>query len=200
VAGIEVKIIRPADGSIADLTEIREMSRTEIGEIIVAGPVVTKSYDDLPVATTAAKIRGRTRTWHRMGDCGYLDADGRIWFCGRKAERVETPQGVLYTEPCEQIFRTHPRATRCALVGLGEPGRQRPALVVEAQPANDDEGRVLADELRALARRHAATAAIEVFFFCPDFPVDVRHNAKIHRLQLAKWAATAKAFRGATSA
>jgi hypothetical protein len=41
---------------------------------------------------------------------------------------------------------------------------------------------------------HEHTAAITIFYFCEKFPVDVRHNAKIHRLSLAKWALTAKGF------
>jgi acyl-CoA synthetase (AMP-forming)/AMP-acid ligase II len=196
VAGIEVSIIDPVDGPIASLAGTRERARGEIGEIVVTGPVVTKTYDDLPSATASAKIVDGSRVWHRMGDCGYLDADGRIWFCGRKVERVETPVGMLYTEPCEQVFRVHSRATRCALIGLGERGQQRPALVVEAQPNSEPEARALAGELRALARQYPATAMLEVFFFHPKFPVDVRHNAKIHRLTLAQWAATAKAYRG----
>ena len=134
--------------------------------------------------------------WHRLGDCGYLDAAGRLWFCGRKAERVETAHGTLHTEPCEQVFRSHPRVTRCALIGLGERGHQHPALVVEARPANSADASTLARELRSLALQRAPTTAIKLFFFHPKFPVDVRHNAKIHRLTLAKWAATARAFDG----
>ncbi len=134
--------------------------------------------------------------WHRLGDCGYLDAAGRLWFCGRKAERVETSHGTLHTEPCEQVFRTHPRATRCALIGLGERGHQHPALIVETRPANSADATTLARELRALALQHAPTTSIKLFFFHPKFPVDVRHNAKIHRLTLAQWAATARAFDG----
>jgi olefin beta-lactone synthetase len=199
VTGMAVKIIEPTDGPIGSLTMVRELPPGGIGEIIVAGPVVTKVYDDLPVATMAAKIPDGARVWHRMGDCGYLDSAGRIWFCGRKVERVETSGGTLYTEPCEQVFRAHPRAARCALVGLGGRGDQRPALVVEAQPANDTEARRLAIELRTLGRQYPATAMIEVFFFHPQFPVDVRHNAKIHRLTLTEWAATAKAHRGDTA-
>jgi hypothetical protein len=49
-------------------------------------------------------------------------------------------------------------------------------------------------ELRALALGHPHTAAIKTFYFREHFPVDVRHNAKIHRLSLAKWAAGARAF------
>jgi acyl-coenzyme A synthetase/AMP-(fatty) acid ligase len=130
-----------------------------------------------------------------MGDCGYLDADGRLWFCGRKAERVETAAGTLHTEPCEQVFRAHPRVARCALIGLGRRPAQRPALVVEAAPRTSRECRALARELRELALQHDHTRAIAVFFFRARFPVDVRHNAKIHRLALARWAARATGFR-----
>ena len=92
-----------------------------------------------------------------MGDCGYLDADGRLWFCGRKAERVESVAGTLHTEPCEQVFRRHPRASRCALIGLGERGHQRAALVVETAVKDSSEARTLARELRSLALQHAHT-------------------------------------------
>jgi acyl-CoA synthetase (AMP-forming)/AMP-acid ligase II len=190
----EVKIIAITDAPIATLADTRELPRGEIGEIIVRGPSVTKSYDDLPGATALAKIENSPVVWHRMGDCGYLDADGRLWFCGRKAERVESAGATLHTEPCEQVFRAHPRVARCALVGLGELGAQRPAIVVEAAPKDSSEARGFARELRALALAHEHTAGIKLFYFRKNFPVDVRHNAKIHRLTLAAWAATAKGF------
>jgi hypothetical protein len=100
----------------------------------------------------------------------------------------------MHTEPCEQVFRQHDRGARCALIGLGERGRQHPAIVVESQPANSVESRALARELRAQALQHEHTAEIKVFYFHPNFPVDVRHNVKIHRLTLARWAATARGF------
>ncbi len=193
--GIGLKIIAASDQPIGTLGDTRELPRGEIGEIIASGPVVTKTYDALPEATARAKIQGEGGTvWHRLGDAGYLDAAGRLWFCGRLVERVETAQGTLHTEPCEQVFRAHPRAARCALIGLSDQGRQRPALVVEASPKDSRESRTLARELRALARAHPHTAAIMVYFFHPKFPVDVRHNAKIHRLELTRWATTATGF------
>jgi acyl-CoA synthetase (AMP-forming)/AMP-acid ligase II len=219
--GIEIKIIAFTDAPLASLADTRELPAGEIGEIIVRGPVVTKLYDALPEATTLAKIQTPNAkfqnksgapdsfsvcdlefgisapsgaVWHRMGDCGYLDDGGRLWFCGRKAERVETAAGTLFTEPCEQVFRTHPRVTRCALIGLGPRGAQRPALAVELRIKSSTEAQSLARELRGLAHAHPPTAEINRFYFHPGFPVDVRHNAKIHRLTLAKWAATAKGF------
>ena len=194
VREIEIKIIDLTDAPITTLADARELPPGEIGEIIVHGPVVTRAYDALPDATTATKISDGATFWHRMGDCGYLDTDRRLWFCGRKAERVETSSGTLHPEPCEQVFRTHPRAARCALVGLGPRGQQRPALVVEAVVKDSTEARTFARELRSLALAHPHTALIKTFYFHPRFPVDVRHNAKIHRLKLARWAATAQGF------
>jgi acyl-CoA synthetase (AMP-forming)/AMP-acid ligase II len=194
VGEIELKIIAPTDTPLSTLADARELPSGEIGEIIATGPVVTKSYDALPDATALAKITSPSGTYHRLGDCGYLDADGRLWFCGRKAERVTTAQGILYTEPCEQVFRAHPRATRCALIGLGRTPDQLPAMVIEASVRDSAEARTLARELRALALTSPHTTAIKRFFFHPKFPVDVRHNAKIHRLTLAQWAKTAKGY------
>ena len=196
VRGTEVKIIALSDAPLASFDEVRELPAGEIGEIIVSGPVVTKTYDARPDATTAAKIKTRGGViWHRMGDCGYLDAKGHLWFCGRKAERLETASGVLFTEPCEQVFRPLPGVARCALIGLGPRGAQLPALVVQPTAKLSNAARLtLAAELHQQARLHRHTAAITRIFFHPAFPVDVRHNAKIHRLTLAKWAVTAKAY------
>ena len=191
--GIEVRIIAPAEGPLTAAAVATTRPAGEIGEIIAAGPVVTRAYDGLPDATAHAKILEGGRTWHRLGDCGYLDAAGRLWFCGRRVERVETAGGTLYPEPCEQVFRPHPRVPRCALIGLGERPAQQPALVVEAGLVGVEADALVA-ELRTWAAAHPVTAAIRTFFFHPRFPVDVRHNAKIHRLALARWAATARGY------
>lgn len=139
-----------------------------------------------------------TPVWHRMGDVGYLDEQGRLWFCGRKAERVETPKGPLYTEQVEPLFNAHPEVRRTALIGVGEHGRQHPALVVEvlsqASITTSSDRRRLLRELREIGQRHTHTAELRRFFLHPGFPVDVRHNAKIHRLVLARWAAHQRGY------
>ena len=196
----QVKIIALHDGPLASLAAARELPPGEIGEIIVTGPTVTQAYDGLPDATALAKIsgsqlstlssqsRGSAAVWHRMGDAGYFDDDGLLWFCGRIAERVVTATGIMYPEPCEQVFRGYPGVERCALVGIGAAGKQEPALVVQKAKTTTDESR-LAEELRALALRHPHTVRISRILFHPSLPVDVRHNVKIHRLTLARWAA-----------
>ena len=196
VPGIQVKIIAITDEPLA---EIQELPVGEIGEIIVSGPVVTKTYDQLPEATALAKINdpqsaianGASAIWHRLGDVGYLDALGRLWFCGRKAERVETNHGPLYTEQVEPVFNAHPAVARTALIATGHDGR-RPAIVVEPVSrdvvATPSLRRKLVRELRELGAAHPHTDLIRLAYLHPHLPVDVRHNAKIHRLALARWA------------
>ena len=210
VREIEIKIIASTDAPLATLADAREVPPGEIGEIIVRGPVITREYDALPEATAAAKIRdsqlsalnsqlgGSAAVWHRMGDLGYIDAAGLLWFCGRKAERVETVAGPLYTEQCEPIFNAHPGVARTALIGIGPAGQQRPAIVAEPRSpklvATAKQRRQFARELCELALQQPHTARIRHFFFHPEFPVDVRHNAKIHRLALGRWALDKHAY------
>jgi acyl-coenzyme A synthetase/AMP-(fatty) acid ligase len=125
-----------------------------------------------------------------MGDLGYLDERGRLWFCGRKAHRVATAQGTLYTIPCEAVFNTDARVFRSALVGVRRNGAIEPVLCVELEAAaRGGSKEAIAADLRALAARHEHTRGIGTFLFHPAFPVDVRHNAKIFREKLAVWAA-----------
>ncbi len=192
--GVEVKIIRLRDTAVASMAEAVAVPRGDVGEIVVRGPMMTREYDALPEATAQAKIRDGDTWWHRMGDCGYLDADGRLWFAGRKVERVVTAEETLYTEPCEQVFRRHPRVGRCALIGVRDAAGCRPALVVEGTPVGAADAAAWVRELAGLARAHAHTRSIRRFYFRAALPVDVRHNAKIHRLTLARWAAKARAY------
>jgi len=196
VPGVEVRIIALTPEPLPTLGAARELPVGEIGEIIVRGPNVTREYDQLPAATQAAKIPAAdgAGVWHRLGDAGYRDAAGRLWFCGRVAERVLTAEGPLYTEQVEPVFNAHPAVRRTALVGLGPAGRQRPALVIEPHtPATYAPAAArarLLEELAALGAAHPPARRIGLAFLHPSFPVDVRHNAKIHRLTLARWAAT----------
>ncbi|MFP4166913.1 MAG: fatty acid CoA ligase family protein [Opitutales bacterium] len=183
----EVRIIRPSDTPIPDWEDAVELCRGEVGEIVARGPSVTRSYEGRPDADVASKIRDGNGFWHRMGDLGWFDEDGRLWFCGRMAERVLTADGPLYTDCCEAIFNAHPRVYRTALIDCGG---GRPAIVVEPKKEGRLRGRsdrrAFTGELRKLAKSSPATARIDAFFFKKRFPVDVRHNAKIHRLALAR--------------
>lgn len=192
VPGVEIAIIQVNDDAIPKWDDSLRQPEGTIGEIAVRGPFVTRSYYGRPAATELAKIAdGDGTVWHRMGDVGYLDAAGRLWFCGRKAHRVTTAAGALYTIPVEGVFNTHPAVFRSALVGIGPPGQQEPVVCVELEPdARCVDRAALASELLQIATRHQTTATVRRFLVHPSFPVDVRHNAKIDRARLAEWSAT----------
>ncbi|MBU0910629.1 MAG: AMP-binding protein [Proteobacteria bacterium] len=186
--GIEIRIMEPVEGAVKKLGEVRLLVQGAIGEIIVKGDVVTRAYDHNDRENSLAKISDGHSFWHRMGDMGYLDEKGRLWFCGRKAHRVQTESETLYTICCEAIFNEHPKVFRSALVGIGEIGRQLPVLIVEPTERIADEAGFFA-ELAELGRQCSMTAGISRFLIHPSFPVDIRHNAKIFREKLAVWAA-----------
>lgn len=186
-----VRIIPVRDDAIESFDEISVLDKNCAGEICVCGPTTTHEYFKNEKATRLAKILDRSdgSIWHRMGDVGYIDEFGRLWFLGRKAERVETAAGTLFTESCEPLFNTHPQVFRCALIGLGSRGNETPAIVIEPKNRNlslQDQEKLI-EELRTLAGTCEATKHIEKFFiYKKSFPVDVRHNAKIHRLTLKR--------------
>lgn len=192
--GITLKIIPIDDDPIAEWDDDLALPAGQIGEIVVTGAVVTHAYVNRPQQAARAKIRAGDQIWHRMGDLGYFDDAGRLWFYGRKSQRVRTAAGELYTEPCELVCNAHPAVARSALVGVpAAAGYQRPVLVIEPLDkqllTNADDRAALVAELRARTARYPMTAAIDTFVFHPSFPVDIRHNAKIFREQLATWAA-----------
>ncbi|UOF15390.1 fatty acid CoA ligase family protein [Lysobacter capsici] len=190
VARNDVRIIRIDDAPIEQWSDDLIVEAGVVGEITVAGPTATDSYFNRDAMTRLAKIReivdGAERIVHRMGDVGYLDEQGRLWFCGRKTHRVETANGPLYTEQVEPVFNTHPKVRRTALVGTGTKGAQLPLLWVELHKPRigNSEREQIVEELRAIGAAHAHTAGIERFRFHPGFPVDIRHNAKIGREKL----------------
>ena len=190
VSGVEIRVIREMGSPVATLAEATPCAVGEVGEIIATGPSVTREYDGLPQATRLAKIADGDRVWHRMGDLGALDTSGRLFFFGRCVEKIRTPEGDLATESLEPAFRQHPQVFRCALIGIGAAPDQSPALVVEPRsehfPGTEDARRRFIAELREIALVNPQAARVKQIVFQRALPVDVRHNAKIHRLQLAK--------------
>ena len=189
--GMDVRVIEIDDNPIERWRDAVELPPGRIGEVVVSGPVVTAEYFRNLDATRLAKIiadDGAVR--HRMGDVGYFDEQGRLWYCGRKSQRVVTQSEVLFTIPCEAVFNEHPRVRRTALVGVGMRGKQTPILCVEMEnDARTTDRSRIRRELLEIAGRFEHTRSIRTVNFVTRFPVDVRHNAKIFREKLTVQAA-----------
>ncbi len=185
--GITIRVIRITDDPIPAWSDDLVLPDGEVGEICVSGEVVTREYRDEPEANKEAKIHEGDRIWHRIGDLGYFDDQGRLWFCGRKAHRVRAANKLLFSAALEGVLNEAPGVARTALVGVGQPGAQEPIIVVELE-SGADRAAVERDVL-ARAAANPVTEPIQRVLFHPAFPVDVRHNAKIKREILAEWAA-----------
>jgi acyl-CoA synthetase (AMP-forming)/AMP-acid ligase II len=193
-----VRIIAIDDGPIEAWHAARELPAGVVGEITVAGPSATDRYFRRDAQTRLAKIREALaedgeRIVHRMGDVGYFDAEGRLWFCGRMSQRVATAERTLHTEQVEPVFNAVAGVRRTALVGVGERGRQQAWLVVEPAARLDRAGwRALQAALHARARGAGLDALLAgALHHRKPLPVDIRHNAKIQREALAVWATRA---------
>ncbi|MHC4880128.1 MAG: fatty acid CoA ligase family protein, partial [Planctomycetota bacterium] len=141
---VKARLIEITDGPIASIDDVSDVEPGQIGEIIVQAPSTTREYFRLPAATVNAKIADADgRFWHRMGDTGWVDAQDRLWFCGRKAHIVDTSSGRMFTIPCEAIFNDHPHVFRSALVGVGARPDQKPVIIIEPEsghfPESDTE-------------------------------------------------------------
>ncbi len=185
---IDWRVIEITDEAIKTIDEARELPQGEIGELVVRGPQVSRRYLTSPWMTVdpnaLSKIADGEHLWHRLGDVGYFDAEGRFWYCGRKSQRVVTSAGMLFTEQVEGIANSHPAVKRSALVGV----EGAPIVVVELRDNASAAG--IQAQVLALLHEHDVSRQVTSVLVHPKLPTDIRHNAKIQRERLAEWAAT----------
>ncbi|MEI6896937.1 MAG: fatty acid CoA ligase family protein [Psychromonas sp.] len=194
VENTEISIININEELMPQWSDTLKLPAYHIGEIVVKGPQVSQQYYARDEATQLAKISDGQLNRHRMGDLGYLDEQGRLWMCGRKAHRVETryqDNVTTYFSICsERIFNTHPTVKRSALVGVNIENEENKVAVIciELVEKPTESNLKLFNELRFIADKQEQTRGIKHFLVHHGFPMDIRHNAKINREQLARWA------------
>ncbi|HIF50274.1 MAG TPA: peptide synthase [Thiotrichaceae bacterium] len=189
VSNLDMRIIKLNNDVISEWSDELELPVNKIGEICVKGSQVTRTYFNRNKATALAKIRSEDGFYHRMGDVGYIDGQDRLWFCGRKNQCVITKSEILFTICCEGIFNAHPFVFRTALVGARINGEIIPVICVELEQEHKRFNKAdLIQELMVIGSSHPETRNIKHILFHSGFPVDIRHNAKIGRESLSKWA------------
>ncbi|MBM7050923.1 alpha/beta fold hydrolase [Rothia sp. ZJ1223] len=156
------------------------------GEIVVSAPHVKDRYDTLWV-TEETSIQNPG--WHRTGDVGHFDAEGRLWVEGRLAHVMVTGQGVLTPVAAELAAETVAGIKRAAVVAVGPSGTATPVAVVETHekmPAGQAPFD-LTQQVRSAVAEHTGVDLAAVLVV-DEHPTDVRHNSKIDRPLLAQWA------------
>ena len=115
-----------------------EQKPGQAGEIVVSGPQVQRGYLGDPEGEARNKIKDGSKVWHRTGDAGYLDAQGRLFLLGRLQQRVERE-----TAGCGGAWKPSAAPCKCrgvdfaAYLGLPDPALGQGAVlcVESAAPA-----------------------------------------------------------------
>lgn len=185
--GVQIAIA-PLDGegiAGADLVETPGV----LGEVAVRAAHGKSRYD---ARAFTERRSGRNPGWHRTGDVGRIDDEGRVWIDGRLAHVISTAQGPVGPVSVEQRVAAGLRDTQgvhlsVAAVGVGPRGAQ--VIVVVCAPdgagsARRHSGVQLASTDLAAAVR-ALQPDIAAVLWCEGMPVDIRHGAKVDRALLA---------------
>lgn len=130
------------------------------GEICVRAPSMRDRYDQLWATNHAAG--DHPEGWHRTGDVGHLDAQGRLWVEGRRVHVVHTAQGPVTPVGLEQRVEKLPGIENAAVVGVGPVGVQQVAVVVTLEPERGEKvgaarpapAAVSGERIQAAAGRH----------------------------------------------
>jgi acyl-CoA synthetase (AMP-forming)/AMP-acid ligase II len=168
-----------------------------VGEVVVGGEHVKDHYDQLwftqassvdvrPSPTLLGQVRaGR---WHRTGDVGHLDAEGRVWIEGRLAHVVVSADEVVTPVGVEQRAESVPGLARAALVGIGPRAARQFVVVAEGEGPAVVTRTTVADPTLSQAVRVATGRNLVALLLVPALPTDVRHNSKIDRAKVSAWA------------
>lgn len=168
---LQTRIIRICKHAIsAEMLDELTCPIGEIGELIVAGSHVCRDYFNNPDAVRENKIMMPDKTcWHRMGDTGYFDNQGRFFLTGRVHSTICRHGQILHAQLVEaEVLRCLPEAQRVA--ALEDHGDL--LIVIQGPPIPDAHQRIDADR---------------ILFTLKPLPVDPRHNAKIDYARLKSY-------------
>lgn len=182
VGEVEVAIAPLAAGGAA--TGLLTTESGVVGEVCIRAAHMRDGYDKLWMTQEAAS---QPAGWHRSGDVGHLDGSGRLWIEGRMRDIVTTAAGPVTPVGIEHAVAALPQVAHAAAVGVGPSGTQVLVVVLVlssggSKPGLADED--VADRVRAQAKPHDVAAVLTV----SSIPVDKRHNSKIDRPRVARWA------------
>jgi acyl-CoA synthetase (AMP-forming)/AMP-acid ligase II len=192
---VQAKIVRIHDGSIELGPEGWagwELPAGEIGELIVSGDHVCRDYYQNPKAVTENKIMDPDGgVWHRMGDTGSFDPEGRFWIAGRVHSTIRRGGELVHPQLVEQAAKGEdPRVRRAAAVGMPDPELGERVVVVLETGEQGFQGEIA-------ARLAAAGLTVDEVRLTPEpLPVDPRHNSKIDYAKLRSWLLSLSQSRG----
>lgn len=129
--------------------------------------------------------------WFFTGDYARYDADGYIWFLGRKDDIIKSFGYRVSPYEIERVYKSHPAVADCAAVGEE---LEKDKLLVVTYVILQPDASVTADELLAFGKQHlAAYKTPKTVYLTKDFPRT--KNGKILRKDINNQIAYAKSAR-----
>lgn len=183
VEGVEVAIssIDSHGQAIGDLTSAAGV----VGEVCIKAPHMRDGYDRLWVTTSEAS---HPKGWHRSGDVGHIDDDGRLWIEGRIGHVITSADGPVTPVGIEHAVETLDDVALAAVVGIGPVGTQQVVVVVSLSNGGSSTPALASEKLADRVRSLSGTVDVAAVLVVPVLPVDKRHNSKIDRSRVAAWA------------
>lgn len=192
-AGEGVCVGQPVNGVDAAISAIDPYGRAVgeltadsgiVGEVCIRASHMRDGYDKLWLTEREAS---RPAGWHRTGDVGHFDEEGRLWIEGRIGHVITTAHGPVTPVGMEHGVVAVDGVEQAAVVGVGPVGTQQ--VVVVLSPVGGVRRPGLADEsLVDRVREIADPVDVAAVLVAPSLPVDKRHNSKIDRSRIAEWA------------
>ncbi|MFZ9630262.1 MAG: AMP-binding protein, partial [Ilumatobacteraceae bacterium] len=175
-------------------TPVTGIASGQTGEVLVRAPWVSDGYDRRwGTERDARPVDTSNTVWHRSGDVGHLDDEGRLWIEGRSVHVIHSAHGPLTPVPVEVAVEAALDISRAAAVGVGPAGCQQLVVVIETSGDADLAPAATVEVVRAAVTWAPVAAVLTV----PSLPTDIRHNTKIDRTAVADWAA--RVLAGGTS-
>lgn len=201
VAGVEFALAPLDDqGRPAESLVDPDQAPGVLSEIVVSAAHLKQRYDKLWFTEReSTRDQHRGLRWHRTGDIGHIDAEGRLWIQGRLHHVITTPQGPIGPGVVETPVDALEGVARSAAVGVGPAGTQAVTVVLEPAPGHDlrHGSSVLADpQVAQLVRETSTGAPVSAVLVTDQLPTDIRHNSKIDRTAVAQWATELLAGQG----
>ncbi|HEY3130331.1 MAG TPA: AMP-binding protein [Acidobacteriota bacterium] len=156
---------RLGKGSIGKVLAGREVKLAPDGEILVRGGGVASGYwhgrDLQPIVGAQG--------WYPTGDIGELDAEGNLYFKGRKKDVIVTPAGMnVYPEDLEAALLRQPEVRLCVVIPLPRNGNAEACAVLILRDRDLDPAPIV----KRANERLAEYQRINSWFVWPekDFP------------------------------
>ncbi len=170
--------------SIGKLLPGMEMKLSADGEILVCGENVAAGYWQGRKLEPVAGEQG----WFRTGDLGELDAEGNLYFKGRRKNVIVTPAGMnVYPEDLEAALRKQPGVKDCVVVGIERNGNAEACAVLLLENAVAD---AAADAAKIVERANESLAEYQwmrrwMVWKEPDFPRTPTQKPMLPRIREA---------------